>query len=321
VANPHLIYPGDVLRLIYVDGRPQLVLDRGEVKLSPQIRETAHPQAIASIPLDAIRDFFSKNQVVTEEQLESAPYMVAGPDGRIMVGMGDHLYARGSAESGVNVYGIFTSSEEYRDPETGDLLGVRAEAKGTARYMNSSSDVMRLNILESYAGISLGDRFFPLEQDQLDPQIFPSVPEDILFGEIISVEGGVSQISSYDVVAINRGRDSNLEVGHLLAIMEEGEVVRDRVEGGTVRLPDEQAGVLMVFKTYERMSFGLVLSADKVLAVGNPVTSLFSQQAYQQHHMEEIQQRSERGPLFNVKMPNIFKPISDMFDPGTRPSE
>jgi len=321
VANPHLIYPGDVLRLIYVNGKPQLVLDRGEVKLSPQIRETARPQAIASIPLDAIRDFFSKNQVVTEEHLESAPYMVAGPDGRIMVGMGDPLYARGSSEPGVNVYGIFSSSEEYRDPETGDLLGVRAEAKGTARFMSSSSDVMRLNVLESYAEISLGDRFFPLEQDQLDPQIFPAVPENILFGEIISVEGGVSQISSYDVVAINRGRDSDLEVGHLLAIMEEGEVVRDRVEGGTVRLPDEQAGVLMVFKIYERMSFGLVLSADKVLSVGYPVTSLFSQQAYEEHRMEEIQRRSERGTLFDVKMPKIFKPISEMFDPGTRPSE
>lgn len=313
VANPHLIYPGDVLRLIYVDGQPRLVVDRGQVRLSPQIRETEHPRAIPSIPLEDIRDFFSKNQVVTEEQLETAPYMVAGPDRRIMVGMGDSLYARGSRAPGVNVYGIFSSSEEYRDPDTGDLLGVRAEAKGTARYQSGADEVMRLSVLESYAEISLGDRFFPLEQDQLDPQIFPSVPEEVVFGEIISVEGGVSQIASYDVVAINRGHDANLEVGHLLAIMEEGEVVRDRVEGGTVRLPDEQAGVLMVFKIYDRMSLGLVLSAENVLAVGYPVTSLFSQQAYEQHRAEEIRRNKERG-LFNLGLPNIF-------NSGTRPSE
>lgn len=319
VANPHLIYPGDVLRLIYVDGQPRLVLDRGQVRLSPQIRETEHLQAIPSIPLEDIRDFFSRNQVVTEEQLETAPYMVAGPDRRIMVGMGDALYARGSRVPGVNVYGIFSSSEEYRDPDTGDLLGVRAEAKGTARYQSGTDEVMRLSVQQSYAEISLGDRFFPLEQDQLDPQIFPSVPEEAVFGEIISVEGGVSQISSYDVVAINRGLDANLEVGHLLAIMEEGEVVRDRVEGGTVRLPDEQAGVLMVFKIYDRMSLGLVLSAENVLAVGYPVTSLFSRQAYEQHRAEEIRRSKERGPLFNLGLPNIFD--TDMFDPGTRPSE
>ncbi len=190
VANPHLIYPGDVLRLIYVNGEPRLVLDRGVVRLSPQVRETEHTQAISSIPLESIRDFFSRNQVVSEEQLEMAPYMVAGPDRRIMVGMGDPLYARGSQTAGVNVYGIFSSSEEYRDPETNDLLGVRAEAKGTARYLNSSGEVMHLNVLESYAEISLGDRIFPLEQDQLDPLIFPSVPEETVFGEIISVEGG-----------------------------------------------------------------------------------------------------------------------------------
>ncbi|MEQ9565150.1 MAG: hypothetical protein RLN85_04935, partial [Pseudomonadales bacterium] len=295
------------------------VLNRGQVRLSPQIRETEHLQAIPSIPLEDIRDFFSRNQVVTEEQLETAPYMVAGPDRRIMVAMGDTLYARGSRVPGVNVYGIFSSSEEYRDPDTGDLLGVRAEAKGTARYQSGADEVMRLSVQQSYAEISLGDRFFPLEQDQLDPQIFPSVPEETVFGEIISVEGGLSQISSYDVVAINRGLDANLEVGHLLAIMEEGEVVRDRVEGGTVRLPDEQAGVLMVFKIYDRMSLGLVLSAENVLAVGYPVTSLFSRQAYERHRAEEIRRSKERGPLFNLGLPNIFD--TDMFDPGTRPSE
>jgi len=319
VTNPHLIYPGDVLRLIYVDGEPRLVLNRGEVRLSPQIRETEHSQAIPSIPLNEIRDFFSKNRVVTQEQLDMAPYMVAGPDRRIMVAMGDSLYARGERLPGVNVYGIFSSSEEYRDPETGDLLGVRAEAKGTARYQNGSGEVMQLAVLESYAEVSLGDRFFPLEQDQLDPQIFPNIPGAAIFGEIISVEGGVSQISSYDVVAINRGHDANLEVGHLLAIMEEGEVVRDRIEGGRVRLPDEQAGVLMVFKIYDRMSLGLVLSAEKVLAVGNPVTSLFSRQAYEQHRAEEIRRSKERGPLFDLRLPNIFN--TDKFDPGTRPPE
>lgn len=310
VANPHLIYPGDVLRLIYVDGQPRIVLDKGVIKLSPQIRSVSHEDAITSIPLDAVREFFTKNRVVTQEELEAAPYMLSGPEGRIMVGAGDTLYARGPFERGVNVYQIFREGDEYRDPETGDLLGIRGESKGTARYQNTSGEISRVGVIESIAEIAIGDRLLPLEQDQLDPQLFPTIPRDPVFGQIIAVEGGVSQIGMLDVVAINRGQDANLEIGHLLAIMQSGDEVRDRVAGGTVRLPDEQSGMLMVFKVYDQMSFGLVLDVEKVLEVGYQVTNLFASEAYEAEKQRRQDEEDKKG---------IFHDFTNMFDPGTRP--
>ena len=295
VANPHLIYPGDLLKLAYIDGQPRLVVDRGVVKLSPVIRETRHDEAISSIPLGSVREFFTRNRVLTSGELKTAPYVVSGPEGRIMVAAGDTLYARGPMQDGVSIYAIFKEGEKYRDPKTGDILGVRAEFKGRARYQNTSGEISRMEVIASTAGISLGDRLLPLEQDQFDPQLFPTIPQSVVTGEIISVEGGVSQIGVLDVVGINRGQDADLAVGHLLAIMEAGEVVRDRVEGGTVKLPDGQAGMLMLFKVYARMSFGLVLESKKALVVGHQVTNLFSQVAYEQNRLNQERARREKS--------------------------
>lgn len=289
VENPHLIYPGDILRLIYVDGQPRIVRDYGVVKLSPQMRSQTHEEALTSIPLNAIREFFTKNRVVTKEELEAAPYMVAGPEARILVAAGDLVYTRGVVAPGINVFEIFREGGEYRDPETKELLGYRAEAMGTARYQSASGEISRMGVIESYAEILVGDRFLPLEQDTFESQLFPTIPEFAITGDIIAVEGGVNQIGTLDIVAINRGVTEGLKTGDLLAIMEKGETVRDRVAGGTITLPDEQAGMLMIFKTYEKMSFGLVLEAEKVLSVGYKVTNIFSQSDYDDARAEPVE--------------------------------
>ena len=326
VANPHLIYPGDLLRLVYIDGKPKLVVDRGVVKLSPRVRSTSHEEAISSIPLDSVREFFTQNRVVSRELLRNAPYMVAGPESRILVAPGDTLYMRGPVEEGVSIYSIFKQGDEYRDPATNEVLGVRAESKGTARYRNTAGEISRMEVIESTAEISIGDRLLPLQQDQLDPQLFPTVPEATVAGEIISVEGGVSQIGVFDVVAINQGANANLQIGHLLAIRETGEVVRDQVKGGSVKLPDEQAGMLMVFKVYDKMSVALVLEAEKALSIGHQVSSLFSETAYEQHRAAEEQAKRENTVLYklgNTKLINaiegLTENIGDMFEPDSRP--
>ena len=308
VANPHLIYPGDTIYLIFRDGKPVLTLDRGSVKLSPQIRQTRHDEAISAIPLGSVREFFSRTRAVMPKQLKLAPYMVAGPEGHILVGAGETLYARGQFPKGVRIFEIFREGEPYRDPQTGDLIGVRAQAMGMARFHSRAGEVSRLNVLESLSEIGIGDLFLPLEQDQFNPQIFPEIPDTPVTGEIMAVEGGVSQIGTLDVVALNRGHDANLRIGHLLAIMERGQVTRDRVKGGRVQLPDEQAGLLMVFKTYDRMSYALILEADKPLVVGHRVTNLFSQTAY-----EDYQEQVEQERKYDRK--GFFGGLQRLFDP------
>ena len=282
VANPHLIYPGDILRLVFVDGQPRLmpVSDMSTVpandrvvRMTPQMTSIAREEAIASIPLEDIREFFKLTRVIDEDTAKMAPYMVAGPERRIMIGEGDILYARGAMTPGVGVYQIFRVGDKYRDPETRTVLSIRAELMGTARFESQGEEVAKLTVTGSTSEIIPGDILLPLEQDNLDPVLYPKVPDTEIHALIIAVEGGVNHIGQLDVVAINRGLNGGVTNGTVLAVMERGEEVRDRIGGGTVQLPDERAGVLIVFKSLPQMSFGLILEAEKPLAVGSPLTN------------------------------------------------
>ncbi len=274
IENPHLIYPGDIIRLVYRDGEPRLELVRGQpsstaIRLSPEMRELPGRTAIDSIPLEAVREFFSRTLVIDRDTAENAPYVVAGPDGRIMVGAGDQLYARGEFPADTQVFRIYRVGDPYRDPATGRVIGLRAESKGAARRARIHGEVVTLDVYESSSEINIGDILLPLDQDRLDPMIFPAVPGHPVKGEIIAVEGGVSHIGQLNVVALNVGADAGLEQGHVLAVMKRGERVRDRIGGGSVQLPDEQSGVLMIFRVLDRMSFGLILEAERPMAVGD----------------------------------------------------
>lgn len=290
IADPHLIYPGDVVRLVYIDGEPQIVVnDDGAaslqpsisqsvttlpvVKLTPQMTSIPLNEAITSIPMDQIRDFFTSNRVLTEEEIEEAPYMVAGPQDRIMIGQADSFYVRGPLVPGVSIYQIFRVGDRYRDPETREYLGYRAEFKGTARFELQSEEVSKFSVTRSNEEILAGDILLPLQQDDLDPILYPKVPEEEIRAQIISVEGGVSHIGQLDVVALNKGQQAGLENGHVMAVLDLGERVRDTVNGGRVTLPDERAGMLIVFKSLPQMSFGLILEAEQPLSIGDTVTN------------------------------------------------
>ena len=78
---------------------------------------------------------------------------------------------------------------------------------------------------------------------------------------------GVTQIGALDVVTLNKGQRDGLAEGNVLAVMKTGETVRDRVTGQSLKIPDERAGLLMVFRTYDKLSYGLVLNASRSLSV------------------------------------------------------
>lgn len=281
IENPHLIFPGDLIRLIYLDGQPRLTVERtlrltpgalnGATKLSPQIRVQGAEDAITSIPLDKIDSFLSRSRIVQGNELDVSPYVLAGPSGRLIVGEGDAAYARGSFPANFTSFGIYRKGKVYRDPATREFLGVHAQGIGTVNLDKVTGDVGSLTVVRSYEELRPGDRLLPSEDRSVNSVFFPSAPKSEVEGVILDVESGVSQIGKYNVVMISRGTREGLEEGNVLAIYKRGELVRDQVRGGTVALPDERAGLLMVFRTFEKMSLGLVLEADRPLSVEDKV--------------------------------------------------
>lgn len=273
VQNPHLIYPGDRLALVYIDGKPRVtkVSSSDVIKLSPQIRSEAIDTPIPAIPLDAISSFLSETRIVSPEELNGAPYVLEGEDGRIITGAGDRVYARG--EKPADRVGIFRRSKEFRDPDSGEFLGLEARSIAKGEVSAENGDVLTLSLTSSNEEVRIGDRLLVSEDRRLTTNFVPSSPEDEIEGVMISVEGGVNQIGQYDVVAINRGEREGLKPGNVMAVLKSGNLVRDPVTNETIELPSERAGLLMVFQTYEKMSYGLILRASRVLSVGDKVTN------------------------------------------------
>lgn len=284
IENPHRIYPGDLIKLIYMDGNPRLTLERtlkmvpagtagsdGSTKLNPSIRVQSTEEAIPTIPLDRIDSFLSRSRILEINELESGPYILAGPEHRLVVGEGDSVYARGTFPDQFTNYGVYRKGKVYKDPETNEFLGVFAQGIGTVSVDKLNGEVATMKVERSFEEIRLGDRLLPSEDRPVDSAFYPSAPDADINGTILDVEGGVTQIGKFNVVMINRGERDGLLIGNILAIYKRGEVVRDRVKGDKVILPDERAGLLMIFRTFDKMSLGLVLESERPMAVDDKV--------------------------------------------------
>ena len=292
IENPHLIYPGDIIFLIYVDGQPRLGLERGDgsrtVKMSPgqgmaggdrqrrltpAVRSTPLSTSIPAIPLDAVSNLLTTGRIVSKEEFERAPHVLSGREERILFGAGDEFFARGEWKNpATTVYGIFREGEIYRDPETREVIGYEALEVGTASLRRRhDSTLYRFDLSSAREDVRVGDRLMATEQRRLESTFFPAPPDDQINGVIMSVLGGVTQVGRNDAVALNRGEIHGLAVNHVLAVYKRGVEVRDRMAKDTVELPPERAGLVLVFRTFEKMAYGLVIHTDQVLKVGDPV--------------------------------------------------
>jgi len=278
IKNPNLIYPGDTLSLTYVNGQPRLTLNRGEsrgtIKLSPQVRSTPMAEAIPTIPLEVINAFLFNNRIVdSEADFTGAPYVLAGGGESVVMGAGQKIYARGTFADQQPSYGIFRQGKTYTDPVSKEFLGINANVIGNADVLSSEDGITTLGLTRSNEEVRIGDRFFPTEERAVNSTFMPREPASHVDGLIIDVPRGVTQIGLLDVVTINKGKRDGMAEGTVLAIMKTGETVRDRVTGEQVKVPDERGGLLMVFRTYDKISYGLVLTASRDLSLMDKVTN------------------------------------------------
>ncbi len=273
IENPHLIYPGDVIRLIYLDGKPRLTLDNsGRIfKLEPKAHVISAGDAIETIPLDEINSFLSRSRIVGKDELKLAPYVISGMDQHLIVGAGDKVYVRGDVAEAATVYGVYRVGETFVDPETDEFLGIQALDIGTASVESKKGEVATLKVTRTTEEMRIGDRLLREEERSIDSTFFPSAPSEEIEGVILAVEGGVSQVGKMDVVVINRGERESMAAGNVLAVYKRGGSIVDRVSGDRIALPDERAGLLMVFRVFDKVSLGLVLEANKSLKVNDIV--------------------------------------------------
>jgi len=286
VENPHLIYPGDVLALAYgADGSPRIILEQGgAARLNPRLRSSPIDGPIATIPYGAIASFLSRPSLLSREEVERAPRVLAFRDEHMVGGTGHEIYVRDLNAPANARFAVVHVGDTLRDPDTNDVLGAEGIYTATARVTRPGEPAKAM--LNDAARETLeGDRLLSTDRADIPVSFAVRVPPANVRGQIISVVDGVELIGPYQIVAINRGRSQGIEPGHVLAIDQAGPVVRDRVSGGErwvpasraftprVQLPDERAGTMLVFKSYDRMSYGIIVGASNAIRVADRVRS------------------------------------------------
>src|SRR5210317_1918440 len=271
IENPHLIYPGDVLGLVYIDGQPRITNVRASTyRMSPQARVTPLTESISSIPYEDVAAFLSSGVVLEKNQADSLPYLLQTRGDHLIASAGNEIYVRGVTEVAPGArFSVVHVGDPLYDPDDNRLIGYQGIAVGDGR-LRRGGDPATFALTDTKMEAKPGDRLLP-EAVDVPLNFFPRSPSSAIDGRIISVVGGVTQIGQYQVIVINRGSNNGLSVGDVLTVFQAGDVVRDRFRGGAVRLPEEEAGTIMVFKTYDRISYGLVMEATQALHIHDSV--------------------------------------------------
>ena len=304
IRNPHLIYPGQVLLLDKQDGRATLRLatpvietpaEGPTIKLSPRIRvETPADAALPALKSSMIDAFLTEPVVVDDSSLQTAARIVAAQDSRVLLTRGDRAYALGSRGSPLmddpqqpqQAYRVLRNATPLKDPVTGEVLGFEAQyigrvllVRGESAQTTTSADgkavqeviPATIDIVAAREEIRVGDRLLPEPALTLRSYV-PRAPSAAMEARVVSVYGNaVANVGQNQVVVINRGSREGLESGHMLAILTDGARLIDKTDPArtALKLPDERKGLLMVFRSFERLSYALVLEATEGVRVGD----------------------------------------------------
>ncbi len=292
IRNPHLIYPGQVLVLVKVDGRATLRLAQdaspvpgNTVKLSPRVRAELLPNgAIASLPLHLIGPFLNEAVVFDTDELARAPRIVATQEGRVIVSRGETAYVRGDL-AGARDFRLFREPRPLLDPDSKEVLGFEATYVGSAEYVRDGGMLptgdgktsvvvpATFTITSTRLEAGVGDRLSPVPARDLTAYA-PHAPSAPITGRIVSVYGEAVRAGQNQIVALNKGARDGLERGHVLALWRAGAAAVDNTDGRrtVMRLPDERHGLLFVFRVFDRVSYALILSVNEPVGAGDRFT-------------------------------------------------
>ncbi len=263
VRNPHLIYPGDVLSIHFVDDRPRVMVDLG-----PRIRIEELEEE--PFPIAALQPFMFRARVVDDETLEQAPYIVAARDERVLFGPGDEVYVRNAPDAEqYDLYQLVRRDRMLVDPVTREELGVATIPVGEAEILRGGEIATALISVGEREALR-GDRLIGFDEDP-DLLFDISNPPPGVEGEVILLFDAISQIGTYQAAVINRGEREGVQDGQVFAVWEAGRTASDPIAGrgnDVVQLPEEEVGRLMVFRTFEKVAYGLVIESTRPIREG-----------------------------------------------------
>ena len=308
IKNPHRIYPGQVLVLERSNGKATLRVGTAAsadvtdgiptVRVSPQTRyDAVADNALTTLRSSFIEAFLAEPLILTDAEFQGAPRLVSAQEGRVLLTRGDRAYARGGVsgpllddQAKFKQFRVFRTATPLKDPGTGEVLGFEAIYAGKATLVRSetSSEVANsdgklentivpatIDITSAKEEIRVGDRLMPEPPRQLQTYT-PHAPNGKVEGRIVSVYGSaVVNAAQNQVVVINRGKLDGMEPGTVLAILKDGARVVDKEDDAKplLKLPNERNGLLMVFRTFDRLSYALILEINDAARVGDRLTS------------------------------------------------
>lgn len=280
IKNPYQLYPGQVLNLELINGQKKVAISTsgGTVKLSPSIRTQKIEQPIPVVPYSVIKPFLDSTRIVTQHELQYAPYVVAAADDHLTTGQGDRVYVLGvDGCCEIKDYAIYRQGKAYTDPQSHQVLGYEALYIGRGKVVAQGSPATLL-ITQAKREVQVKDKLLPAPAADLETNYTLSKPFNCINGNIVSVIGGLTQVSQYQVVVIDRGHAQGLIPGNVLAIYQKGKKIENPIKplmgyNAKIQLPNEWAGDMMVFNVFQNTSYAVVLHATNVIEVGDIVTN------------------------------------------------
>ncbi|MGL1957246.1 MAG: LysM peptidoglycan-binding domain-containing protein [Colwellia sp.] len=301
IENPHLIYPGDILKLVFDEnGEAMLIVETAQVKpsykWSPKIRkQVKDDSAIKLLPLEIIAPFIRYDHLFSTEQLEKLPYIVGNDEGYKSGVGGFKVYVNSDLDL-AKTYAIYDQGKEVFDPETEESLGFYVNLVGTAQTLRvgdmANNKPATLHVNNAKREIRSGHYVVPVHEGQLLPSLFKMrAAEESLTGFIIKATSNAREFGRFEVVMINRGKEHQVQVGDVMAIKRKSPAVVETSDGPVYSteaprwsrgfsaensdydMPEESLGELMVFKVYQQASMALILQTDKPARLHDSVTA------------------------------------------------
>lgn len=300
IKNPHRIYPGDVVVLDTSGGSPRFKLLHETVTLQPGvIEEPLEKEAIYSIPPNVIGPFLTQPLLIENDELEKAPRIVGAQDNRLILSPGTRVYISNIENNEKTFWNVYREGDALRDPDTNELLGTEAIYLGDTRITKFGKPASA-DIVKAKEEIFTKDRLV-VASEGFKASFVPRAPDTDIKGRILKIYGGVAEAGPETVVVINRGSNDGLEEGHVLAISRHGHIIKDpeyvedksksdkklkavndetndsddkkvvnskdksavpTAQVGELQLPDERVGLLMIFRAFDKVSYGLIMQTS-----------------------------------------------------------